>query len=412
MEGDKGDNGRTGPADAADPLLGQVLQERYRLVRRVEERAGARVYAAEHLLADRAVAIEIVDAAPASIDRFLEDARTIARVGHENVVEIYNGGRSPAGAPFLATEVVEGTDLVSLLAKEGPLLWDRARDVALQIAAALGALHRHGVTHGGLAAENVVLAPRGARRDFVKLVDLGVARARGAAAGRTDANVDDLLALGRLTYQMVTGQAPTEPPAAPSALRPAGTLPADLDGVLLRALETAPDKRWPDVAAFADAVSRCRLTRRQSVRVEALAIAELSGKTGAFEAHARRRRRVWQLASVGAAVVLACAVLYVLKTSPGHVQISTVPADADLTFNGLPVQARSPVVLDAPPGRYTLVVSRAGYVPAERTIEVGARSTVSVPVELVAAPPPLPAPPDVPPPAPAAGALPTPAPAP
>jgi anti-sigma-K factor RskA len=140
------------------------------------------------------------------------------------------------------------------------------------------------------------------------------------------------------------------------------------------------------------------MTRRQSVRVEALQIAELSGKTNAFELDARKRKRRASLLSVAAAVVLASAGILFFKSAPGHVQISTTPADADLVFNGIPVQARSPVVLDANPGRYQLVVSRAGYVTAQRTVDVTALGTVSVPVDLapVAAAPPtaaaLPAP--------------------
>jgi serine/threonine-protein kinase len=388
----------------SDPLLGQVFFDRYRVLRRLEARSGARLYAAQHVLLDRPIAVEVLeapDARPEAIDRFLEASRTVARVGHENVVAIFNGGRSPAGAVFLAMEAIESGSLAHLVAREGPILWDRAQGIVLQIAAALAAVHRHGVVHGDLRPENVLLVARASRRDFVKLVDFGVARARAAAAdpayaapetgtGAPDAR-SDVYALGALAYHMVTGHPPGgEAPAAPSSLRPEGTLPADLDGVILRALEKDPDKRWPDMAAFADAVGRSRLSRRQSVRVEALAIAELSGKTDAFERYARKRRRIWSLASVAMAVAIAIGVLYVLKSAPGHVQISTVPADAELTFNGMPVLARSPVVLDAAPGRYTLVVSRAGFVTAERTVDVGARQTVSVPVELVAVPVPAP----------------------
>jgi serine/threonine protein kinase len=404
-----------------DPLLGQVLLDRYRVLRKLEARGGAGLYAAQHVLFDRSLTVEVLDEArPEALDQFLEASRTVARVGHENVIEIFNGGRSPAGAVFLALEALEGESLSALVAREGPLLWDRAQGIVLQIAAALAAVHRHGVVHGDLQPGNVVLVPSAGRRDFVKLLDFGVARARGAPAapayaapetraGAPDARAD-VYALGCLAYHLVTGRPPfvseaadvaadlarrhaSEAPAAPSALRPAGTLPADLDGVILRSLEKDPDKRWPDVATFAEALGRCRLTRRQSVRVEALSLAKRSGKHDAFEADARKRRRIATLASVTAAVAIAIGVLYVLKTAPGHVQISTTPADADLRFNGLPVQARSPVVLDAAPGRYTLVVSRAGYVTAERTVEVAARETVSVPIELAAVPAPAAAPP-------------------
>jgi hypothetical protein len=412
-----------------DPVLGQVFVDRYRVVRKLEDRAGGALYLAQHLMADRAVTIEIVDtdhARPAAVDQFLEDARTVARVGHENIVEIFNGGRATATSVFLAMESLEGTELSAVIGngKDGPMLWDRAQGILLQIAAGLAAVHRHGIVHRDLTPDNVRLVARAGRRDFVKLLDFGVARVKAAGAdtdegsfsgapaymapelaqaGAVDHRVD-VYALGCMAYEMVTGRTPfvadsvlelcakheSETPTPPSALRPAGSLPAELDAVLLRALEKDPAKRWPDMAAFGDALGRCRLTRRQSVRVEALAFAELAGKKDAFEVDARRRHRAWSVASVVAAIAIAIGVLRFLTTSPGHVQISTVPADATLTFNGMAVAASSPVVLDAAPGRYTLVVSRAGYVTAQRTIEVSASSTIAVPIELAPVPAPTP----------------------
>jgi hypothetical protein len=419
-------------AGDADPLLGQVLSDRYRVVRKVKERTGGGgVYFAEHLQVERPVTVEVLQpdhGRPAAIDQFLEEARTVARIGHENVVDIFNGGRAAGGSVFLAMEYLEGTALSELLKTDGPMTWDRAQGILLQITAALSAVHRHGIVHRDLQPENIVLITRNGRRDFVKLLDFGVARVTGgdatdqgsftgapeymapeqAQAGPVDHRAD-IYSLGCVVYHMVTGRPPfptdssdsildllskhqNETPVPPSSLRPAGTLPADLDVVILRALEKDPALRWPDMAAFGDAIARCRLTRRQSVRVEALTFAELSGRTDTFEADARRRGRKWSVLSVAAAVILAIIGFRIVTKAPGHVQISTVPADATLTFNGLPVAAGSPVVLDAAPGRYALVVSRPGYVTAQRTINVSARGTVTVPVELAPAPAAVPAP--------------------
>jgi serine/threonine-protein kinase len=377
---------------SADPLLGQLLLGRYEIVSRTETGASSRLYEARRSESDRPVDIEVLDASGASaedVDRFLEDARIVARVGHENIVAIFNGGRTPQGDAFLAREHLQGISLSRVLAADGPLLWDRAQGIVQQIAAALGATHRHGVSHGNLSLDAALLEPREGRRDFVKV--LGFGRARLGGAPPADAR-GDVQALGALTYALVTGNPPASGarPVPPTTVRPPGSLPAELDGVLLRALEADPEKRWLDVTAFADALARCRLTRRQSVRVEALAAAERSGKTGAFEADARRRRRVRAIASVAAGVALAIAVLRALATSPGHVHISTVPSDADVTFDGVLVPARSPLVLDAAPGRYAVKVARAGYVTVERAIEVPARATVTVPVTLTALPAPPP----------------------
>jgi serine/threonine-protein kinase len=134
-------DGHISGAASEDPLIGRVLADRYRLVRRMSPRGGAGLYRAQHLFADRPVAVAVLDAAgaqAADVDKFLEDARTVARVGHENVVDIYNGGRAPSGVVFLAMEPLEGTPLGQVLAKEGPLLWERAQGIALQIAAGGG----------------------------------------------------------------------------------------------------------------------------------------------------------------------------------------------------------------------------------------------------------------------------------
>src|SRR5436190_244781 len=120
-----------------DALVGQVLLDRYRIVRRLDDRGAATTYAAQHLLQDRPVAVEVLDtshARPAAVDRFLEDARTVARVGHENTVQILNGGRTASGSVFLATEPLEGTSLAQTLHSEAPMLWDRAQGIIQQVA--------------------------------------------------------------------------------------------------------------------------------------------------------------------------------------------------------------------------------------------------------------------------------------
>jgi serine/threonine-protein kinase len=399
--------------------LGEVLGDRFRLVRLVGAGAGRARYAAEHTLDARAIDVVVfpAGAAPEAVERFLETERVVARVGHENVAPVLNGGRAPDGAVFVATEFVGGVPLAEHFATEPPLPWERAQAILGQLVTTLGAHHRQGVVHGDVRPEVVRLLARDGRRDLVRLEGFGAGAlaapdplwaAPEVVAGAAPDARSDVFALGALAYRLVTGERPfkdaEEPPAPPTSLRPAGTLPADLDAVLLRALEKAPESRWPDMAAFGDALARCRLTRRQSVRVEALAVAEKSGgtrtATGAFEAAARRRRRGWNLAAVAAAVVLAILGLRILNNAPGHVSITTVPADAELTFNGLPVAARSPVVLDASPGRYVLVVKREGFTAEERTVDVGARAEVEVSVVLA------------PKPAAASAALPSPQPAP
>src|ERR1700758_4701161 len=106
----------------ADPLIGRVVSDRYRIVRKLGEGGVGGVYFAEHLLVNRKIALKVLLpdlSRPQLIDRFLEEARTVARIGHENVIDIFYGGRSPDGFVFLAMEYLEGTDLAEVLAKGG-----------------------------------------------------------------------------------------------------------------------------------------------------------------------------------------------------------------------------------------------------------------------------------------------------
>jgi serine/threonine-protein kinase len=406
-----------------------VVSDRYRIVRKLGEGGVGGVYFAEHLLVNRKVALKVLlpDAArPRMVDLFLEEARTVARIGHENVIDIFYGGRSPDGFVFLAMEYLEGVDLAHVVRAQGALPWDRARNILLQIAAALGAVHQHGIVHRDVKPENVFLVEREGRSDFVKVLDFGVAKVvagageaqtgQGTVSGTPEymapeqalaEKVDqraDIYSLGCVMYEMVTGEPPfraasilhllskhlQEKPTPPSLRRPDLEISAEMDAVVMRALEKDPERRWPDMAAFAEAIDRCRQAPRRSLSRSDRAPSTV---LRVDDSAAYVRRRVWSRALAGLGLVVlvlgGAGIAYrIFVTSPGHVHVSTVPADATVELNDVAVASRSPVVVDVPPGRYTLEVSRAGYQPFKSTVVVDPRSTVSVPVTLEPAPEP------------------------
>jgi hypothetical protein len=415
-------------ARSNDPLIGRVVSDRYRIIRKLGEGGIGGVYYAEHLLVNRKVALKVLlpDAtSPEMVDLFLEEARTVARIGHENVIDIFYGGRSPDGFVFLAMEYLEGVDLGHVLRTEGSLRWDRARKILLQITGALGAVHQHGIVHRDIKPENVFLIERGGQRDFVKLLDFGVAKvAVGSAirdtdqgrvsgtpeymapeqaqAGRVDKRAD-VYALGCVMYHMITGAPPFrapsilqvlgkhvgEAPMLPSLRRPDLTISAEMDALVMRALEKDPAARWPDMAALGAAIESCRDGRRPSGRHDE-AGAEKPGEVlrvddAAVLARRRRRGRVLALLGLEAIIVGALLGYRTYTSGPGHVGISVVPPDATVTFDDLPIASRTPVAFDARPGRHALVVSRAGYVTLKKLIDVAPRATLSVPVELIPA---------------------------
>jgi serine/threonine protein kinase len=404
-----------------DPLIGRVVSDRYRIVRKLGEGGMGSVYVADHLLVNRKVALKVLlpdVASPEVIDMFLEEARTVARIGHENVIDIFYGGRSPDGFVFLAMEQLEGVDLAAVLRAEGTLPWDRARKILLQMAGALGAVHRHGIVHRDIKPENVFLIHRGTEKEFVKLLDFGVAKvaagggkdtAQGTVTGTPEymapeqgqaGTIDqrsDIYALGCVMYHMLTGGPPfaggtivqiitrhlTETPMPPSLRRPDLTISAEMDAVVMRALEKDPARRYQDMAAFAAAIEQCREGRRSSSRHDAQAVPEqLRVDDSAMHGRKRRRARILILLGVEAVVVSALVAWRAFYPAPGHVTVSVVPSDATVTLDDAPVASRSPVMFDASPGRHTLGVARQGYVTVRRPIDIAPRSTTSIPVAL------------------------------
>jgi len=408
-------------ARSSDPLIGRVVSDRYRILRKLGEGGIGGVYFAEHLLVNRKVALKVLlpdSGSPEMVDLFLEEARTVARIGHENVIDIFYGGRSPDGFVFLAMEYLEGVDLGHVLRTEGSLRWDRARKILLQIASALGAVHQHGIVHRDIKPENVFLVERNGQSDFVKLLDFGVAKVAAGAgvrdtdqgrvsgtpeymapeqaqAGRVDQRAD-IYALGCVMYHMITGAPPfrapsilqvlgkhlTEPPVLPSLRRPDLTISAEMDALVMRALAKDPADRFPDMAAFTAALESCREGRRSSSRHESAPPEVLRVDDRSSLGRRGMRRRILAVIGVEALVVGALLGYRMYTTAPGHVRVTVDPLDATVTLDDVPVGSRSPVAFDARPGWHMLAVSHTGYVGFQKEIEVASRATVTLPVAL------------------------------
>jgi serine/threonine protein kinase len=419
---------RTGRSN--DSLIGRVVSDRYRIVRKLGEGGIGGVYFAEHLLVNRKVALKVLlpdMASPEAIDMFLEEARTVARIGHENVIDIFYGGRSPDGFVFLAMEYLEGVDLGEVLRREGTLRWDRGRKILLQIAGALGAVHQHGIVHRDIKPDNVFLIDRAGKSEFVKVLDFGIAKVTSAVglratdqgrvsgtpeymapeqaqAGHIDARAD-VYSLGCVAYHMITGEPPftapsimqvlakhlNEAPVPPSQKRPDLVISAEMDALVMRALEKDPARRWPDMAAFADAIERCREGRRSITMREGMpppAVLRVDDSATHIRQRSRTRRgRILAVLAVEAVVVGALLGYRAFTHAPGHLQVTVEPADATVLVDDVPVGARSPVLFDAAPGRHALSVSRPGYVTLKKQIDVEARERVTIPVALQAAAP-------------------------
>ena len=264
-----------------DPSLGRVIAGRYRLESRIGEGGMGIVYRARHVLIDRVVAVKLIrpDLRGETHLRawMLREARAANRVDHAHIIDIHDIGETDDGELYLVMEYLVGTPLSNELAK-GPLQLARAVDVLEQMGAALSRAHDLGVVHRDLKSDNILLTARGGRKDFVKILDFGLAalahdprlapkgavfgtpeymspeQARGEQAGPQS----DLYALGVLFFEMLTGQLPFKASDRETLLEMQRTAPAPrpsgvkkdcspvAEKIVLRLLEKDPRKRYRD----------------------------------------------------------------------------------------------------------------------------------------------------------------------
>src|SRR4051812_30935739 len=147
-----------------DASTGQVFNDRYEVLRRIARGGMADVYLARDTLLDRPVALKVlfpefaVD--PSFVERFRREAQSAANLNHPNIVGVYDWGES-GGTYFIVMEYVEGRSLAQIIRDEGALSPDRAADITIDIASALGFAHRNGVIHRDVKCGNVLISPSG-----------------------------------------------------------------------------------------------------------------------------------------------------------------------------------------------------------------------------------------------------------
>jgi serine/threonine-protein kinase len=265
----------------SDPLVGRVLDGRYRVEALLARGGMAAVYHALDTRLDRTVALKVMHSSlvgdPEFVSRFIREAKSAARLSHPNVVAVYDQG-TDAGHVFLTMEYVEGRTLRDLLRSRLRLTPHEALAVLEPVLAALGAAHRAGIVHRDVKPENVLLADDGR----VKVADFGLARAASTTSQHTSGVLigtvaylapeqvergiadarSDVYAAGIMLYELLTGRPPFEGESAiavayqhvhadvpPPSLAAPG-IPAEIDTLVTRATARDPDLRPADASEF------------------------------------------------------------------------------------------------------------------------------------------------------------------
>ncbi|MFD8212051.1 Stk1 family PASTA domain-containing Ser/Thr kinase [Streptomyces sp. NPDC059695] len=263
-----------------DPLVGRLLDGRYRVDARIAVGGMATVYRAVDTRLDRVLALKVMHPALATdaafVERFIREAKSVARLAHPNVVGVFDQGAEGAYV-YLAMEYVAGCTLRDVLRERGALSPRAALDILEPVLAALGAAHRAGFVHRDMKPENVLIGDDGR----VKVADFGLVRAVGSATASTGSVLgtvsylapeqiehgtadtrSDVYACGVVLYEMLTGGKPhsgdtpaqvlyqhlnTDVPA-PSATVPG--LAPELDDLVAAATARTPELRPDDAVAL------------------------------------------------------------------------------------------------------------------------------------------------------------------
>ncbi|MEU1046386.1 Stk1 family PASTA domain-containing Ser/Thr kinase [Streptomyces sp. NPDC005897] len=263
-----------------DPLVGQVLDGRYRVEARIAVGGMATVYRAVDTRLDRVLALKVMHPTLATdatfVERFIREAKSVARLDHPNVVQVFDQGAEGAYV-YLAMEYIAGCTLRDVLRERGALRPRAALDILEPVLAALGAAHRAGFVHRDMKPENVLIGDDGR----VKVADFGLVRAVDTVTSTTGAVLGtvsylapeqieqgtadprvDVYACGVVLYEMLTGAKPHDgdSPAAvlykhlhedvppPSAAVP--ELAYELDELVAAATARNPEIRPHDAVAL------------------------------------------------------------------------------------------------------------------------------------------------------------------
>src|SRR5262249_1598784 len=168
-----------------DLLIGQTIGN-YLVTQKLGEGGMGAVYLAEHPSIGKKVALKVLHNEFSSNQevaaRFFHEAKAVNDIGHPNIVDIIDYGTMQLGREPLAyffMEYLPGRTLSGLIRNEAPIPPERAFAIALQVADALAASHKCGIVHRDLKPDNIILIQRHRERDFVKLLDFGIAKLTG-----------------------------------------------------------------------------------------------------------------------------------------------------------------------------------------------------------------------------------------
>jgi serine/threonine-protein kinase len=382
---------------------GAVIAGKYRIERLLGEGGMGTVVAATHLVLGTPVALKLLHPDMAKqqgvVDRFLREARASAALRGDHVCRVSDVGVTDEGIPYIVMELLEGRDLNQTVKHDGPLPPHVVADFTMQACLGLAEAHAAGIVHRDIKPGNLFMAMRPDGSTSIKVLDFGVAKApeggdfsltrTATVMGspgymspeqlKSSKDVDsrsDLWSLGVVMYELVTGKQPFHGETITElALRvamdptpPLGSVPRPFADVVARCLEKDPARRYPDVAALANALApmlgpsgfdRAKAVQRVLYGTRGMAPIQmqsspsapttLGSSTGSVMSSPTARS--WKLPALIGAAVAGGVIAVIVATSGGKASKEThvqAPAAAAPTATPTPSPSPTPSPAAAP----------------------------------------------------------------
>ena len=341
-------------------MVGRILNSRYELEQLIGTGGMADVYRARDNLLGRTVAVKILHPQfakdPVFIERFRQEAQAAANLNQSNIVNVFDWGIEDS-TYYIVMEYVQGRDLKSIIVQGGPLMPERAVEIAMAICLALDAASARGIVHRDIKPQNIIVTGDGQ----IKVMDFGIARTAGGSAmtqtgtimgtaqyispeqaqGRVADPRSDLYSLGIVLYEMLTGKVPfngenpvaiaykhvREDPLAPSLMNP--DISPELEAVVMKALAKNPENRYQSAIEMRSDLERC-LEGAPVYATPVLPPEDVArGQTQAYAMQGgpppRRSRTAWLWVLVIAIVLAAVAVgVWAIVINTGGIKVPNV----------------------------------------------------------------------------------------
>ena len=283
-------------AEEVDPLVGQTIGGRYRIVRMLGEGGMGRVYEAEKMIAGHARKMAIktlhphLSNDPQILERFNRECGTLVGLRHPNTIQVEDFGQHTDGTLYIVMEFVNGVSVAQELEKRGAMAPDRVERIMEQTCGSLAEAHKNGIIHRDLKPDNIVLMNVGEDTDVVKVLDFGIAARKESADAKKEQKLtqqgmvlgtppymspeqfmgkeldarSDIYSLGVMAYEMLTSKLPfdantpwewatkhmTAQPFPFEDMPTTSDIPGKMKHAIMRALAKNPSERQENVKQF------------------------------------------------------------------------------------------------------------------------------------------------------------------